>query len=73
MRQVQLHGYIREDGGVTVSPDVMGGTEDRKGRVRLVADEGKAITNGEVIATVIDVDVADVGNWTDCEMEEMML
>lgn len=68
MQTVQLHAYKREDGGMTVSPDAIEvGAEDAKVRCRLIADEGMAITNGEIVATVIDVDLTDVGRWTDCE------
>lgn len=68
MRKILLHGYARADGGVTVSPDAMGGAEDSKERVRLVADEGLAITNGKIVVTVIDMDADDVSNWSDCAL-----
>ena len=34
-------------------------------RYRLIADEGKELVNGDKVATVIDVDVDDVGNWVE--------
>lgn len=34
--------------------------------VRLIADEGKGITDGVITATVIDTN--DPERWTDCEM-----
>ena len=35
--------------------------------VRLVAEEGMAITNGVAVSTCADVPAAETGNWTDCE------
>jgi hypothetical protein len=34
---------------------------------RLVADKGKILTNGEIIADVIDISIADLDNWTEIE------
>jgi len=37
-------------------------------RVRLIAEENRAITNGQVACTVIDTDSAE--GWTDCDLPE---
>ena len=53
-------------GGVSMSP--MDG-EGRKlsAHVRLVAEDGMAITNGKTVTTCADVHASDVTNWKDCE------
>ena len=37
---------------------------------RLIADDGKAITDGEIVACCIDVRADDAGGWTDCDGPE---
>ena len=53
--------------GVSLSPKFEEG-RTISDYVRLVADEDMAITNGERIATCVDVLNTEVGNWTDCEL-----
>lgn len=53
--------------GVSLSPMYAEGRTESK-YVRLIADEGKAITNGVTVTACVDVLKADVGNWTDCEL-----
>lgn len=36
--------------------------------VRLIAEEGKAITNGETVTVCADVLKVDAALWNDCEM-----
>lgn len=36
--------------------------------VRLIAEEGKAITDGETVTVCVDVLKENVPLWTDCEM-----
>lgn len=43
-----------------------GCTESRY--VRLIADEGMAITNGKTITVCVDVLAENAQNWTDCEL-----
>lgn len=38
--------------------------------VRLIADDGRAITNGELVGTCFDVKANSVSNWTDCDLPE---
>lgn len=50
----KLYVYQREDGGTTVStlkPDT-----DYTEEFRLIADEGKVLTNGEITTSCIDVE-----------------
>lgn len=58
MQAIKLYRYNRADGGVTISPVKPDGEYTEM--VRLVADEGKVLTqNGESITTCIDTDTAD--------------
>ena len=63
MRTITLY----TGGGASYSPVQREGSI-ASDRVRLVADDGYAITNGEDVATVVDVSTADVQNWHDCEL-----
>ena len=62
MQIIQLYRYARNGGGITVSPVKPDG-EDYAMRYRLIADEEKAITNGTIVTTCIDVESAD--SWTE--------
>ena len=57
MQIIKLYKYIREDGGTTVSPKKP--DCEYAEMVRLVADEGKLLTNGEIETPCIDTDTAD--------------
>lgn len=57
MQKITLYKYIREDGGITVSP--IKPDAEYTEMLRLVADEGKVLTNGEIITTCTDVESAD--------------
>lgn len=53
--------------GVSLSP------QNAEGRrvsdyVRLVADEGMGITDGNIVTTCVDVLADNVGLWSDCEL-----
>lgn len=53
--------------GVSLSPIwAEGRTESRY--VRLIADDGMAITNGDTVTFCVDVLAEDAHKWTDCEM-----
>lgn len=60
MQAITLYRYKRANGGITVSP--IKPEREYTEKVRLVADEGKALTNGEVITTCVDTDTAE-GWW----------
>lgn len=59
MQIIKLWKTTRPDGGITVSP-VSGDYSDG---VRLAADEGMLLTNGEITTACIDVASAD--GWTE--------
>ena len=58
-----LYRFKRANGGITVSPHKpeCEYTEE----VRLIADEGKALTNGKVITPCVDTD--SVYGWTEID------
>ena len=61
MQTIKLYRYNRPDGGVTVSP-VMPDCEYTE-MFRLVADEGYALTNGEVYTSCVDTE--DPTAWSE--------
>ena len=63
-----LYKIIRADGGVTISTTKPDG--DYIPYLRLVADEGKAMTNGTISAPVIDVPEGDQNLWTEIDDED---
>ena len=62
-----LYRFLREDGGVTESPDKPDGAEYTI-RYRLIASEGKLLTDGTMETYCIDVDSAD--GWSEIEDPE---
>ena len=69
-----LYRFLREDGGFTESPDKPDVAEYTT-RYRLIASEGKLLTDGTTETYCIDVDSAD--GWSEivrrAETEEMQL
>jgi hypothetical protein len=61
-----LYRYTRADGGVTVSPNKP--ECEYTEMYRLIADEGKALTDGEIITPCIDVDSTD--GWSEIDAPE---
>lgn len=53
-------------GGVSRSPQNADGRRVSD-YVRLVADDGRGITDGTAVVTCIDVKKADAANWADCD------
>lgn len=53
-------------GGVSFSPVYAEG-RSVSAYVRLVADDGKVLQNGDIIATCADVPSAEVGNWAEID------
>lgn len=58
-----VYEYKRVDGGITVSPNKP--DCEYKEILRLVADKGKILTNGDTFAHCIDTDTAD--GWTEID------
>ena len=63
MQVVNLYKYIRDDGGVTVSP-VKPNTEYTE-MFRLIADEGKELMNEDVRTPCIDVESTE--GWSEID------
>lgn len=63
MQTIILYRYNREGGGVTVSPEKP--DCEYQESVRLVADEGKLLTNGNIETACIDTDSAE--GWTEID------
>lgn len=63
-----LYKTVRDDGGVTVSPDKPESGEYTE-MLRLIADEGKLLTqDGEVTCPCVDVETAD--GWYEVDAPE---
>ena len=59
-----LYRFLREDGGITESPDKPN-VADYTTRYRLIASDGKLLTNGTIETYCIDVDSAD--GWAEID------
>ncbi len=67
MRTVTLYRYTRPDGGTTVSPIQPEGSYTTT--LRLIADEGKVLTNGVTETSCVDTDSAD--GWVEVDAPEI--
>ena len=67
MQTITLYRYTRPDGGVSTSP-VKPDAADYTIKYRLIADEGTAITDGDIITMCVDTDT--VNEWTEIEYSE---
>ena len=63
MQTITLYRYTRPDGGISVSP-IKPNVEYTE-MVRLVADEGKALTDGT--NTTMCIDVSSAEGWTEID------
>ena len=63
MQTITLYRYTRPDGGISVSP-IKPNVEYTE-MVRLIADEGKALTDGTNTTTCIDV--SSIEGWTEID------
>jgi hypothetical protein len=73
MQRVNLYRYEDENGVVTITPNPRTET-DIPSRLRLVADEGMILTDGNTKTPVVDILPEEEGNWheiTDEEAEKM--
>lgn len=64
MKTIPLYKYIREGGGVTVSPIKPENSEYIK-MFRIVADEGKILTNGK--KQTYGADVESIDGWEEID------
>lgn len=56
--------------GVSLSPVWAEGRTASK-YVRLIADDGRALTDGVTVTVCVDVLATAAGNWVDCELPEV--
>lgn len=56
-------------GGKTFSP-VCGDDMVESGYIRLIAEEGRAVTDGQRVLFVTDVRKEEAGSWYDCDAPE---
>ena len=68
MQIVNLYKYIRDDGGVTVSP-VKPDIEYTE-MFRLIADEDKELINGDIRAFCVDVESTEGWNEIDAPITD---
>lgn len=64
MQTITLYRYTRPDGGISVSP-IKPNVEYTE-MVRLIADEGKALTDGTNTTTCTDASSAE--GWTEIDI-----
>lgn len=57
---------ILNDDGETYTPAIPPNSQYTT-LLRLVADEGKAVTNGTIVAGVIDIETDDLPNWSEVD------
>lgn len=68
MQTKTIYRYTATDGKQGVdTPFQIQGASDYTERLRLIADDGKGITDGTQVVTCIDIDASDKVKWTDCE------
>lgn len=65
MQTITLYRYARADGGITTSPVAPTDGTAYDLRYRLVADEGKVLTDGTNTTVCADVDLP--GGWTEID------
>ena len=68
MKSINLYRY-ETGNGVIITPNAKNET-DISSRMRLVADENKALTNGKTITLVVDVLLEDIKNWYEIDYIE---
>lgn len=66
MQIINLYKYQREGGGVTVSP-INPYPKTFHPMYRIVANEGKVLTNGIIETTCADIESDDIFNWQEIE------
>ena len=70
MEKITLYKYTRADGGITVSPTKP--ECEYTEMYRLVADEGKMLTDGETMTSCTDTTEVDKWQEVDAPEEEVL-
>lgn len=66
MTIVNLYRY-NESGVICITP-IQRERTDVPYKFRLIASEGKVVTDGNIALTVVDIATADIGNWYEDEI-----
>lgn len=66
MQIINLYKYERVGGGITVSP-INPYPKTFHPMYRMVADEGKVLTNGIIETTCTDIETGDFLNWQEID------
>ena len=69
MQIINLYRYERDGGGITVSPEKPDKPHTIK--YRIIADEGKILTNGETMTPCVDVDSTE--GWDEIDAPEEII
>ena len=69
MQKVNLYRYNDANGVVTISPNKRAETDVPNG-LRLVADEGMLLTDGNTETPVVDITFDEESNWHEIPDEE---
>lgn len=67
MQIIPLYRYMRQDGGITISP-VKPDAAKYTVKYRLIADEGMTLTDGSVMMASVDVDSEE--GWSEVQAPE---
>ena len=68
MKITNLYRYTGEDGTVDTMVKL---PMEYESMYRLTAENGKVLTNGETVAKVIDIPVADLEKWSETKEPEV--
>ena len=67
MQIINLYRYENSDGSVSVTPTKRD-ESDEVWSYRVIADEGKGITDGNIVTECIDTHTP--AEWSDCEIDD---
>ena len=70
MKQIKLYIYSKHENSETVSHLPPTEYPYKQTKLRLVADDGFFLTNGEQYYTIIDVPNEDIGKWMELPKED---
>lgn len=62
MQKVNLYRYEEENGVVIITPNAKAET-DTPSRLRLIADEGMILTDGNTETCVVDIPLEEADSW----------
>ena len=69
MKKINLYRYEDANGVVVITPTPRAET-DTPSRIRLIAEEGCVLTNGETETVAIDIVLDEINSWSEKEFSE---